>query len=1035
MPTFTKEQQEAIDREGENILVSAGAGSGKTAVLTERVLRKVKTNTSIDRLLILTFTKKAAAEMKERIRKKLAKEGLQDNLELIDSSYITTFDSFSMAVVRKYADMIGVSREIGIIENTLFVLKEKEVLNEILNTYYEREEESFTKLIQAFCLKDDNVLREKILSLYHSFDLILDKEDFYTNYLTTYYQEENLKQYVVEYVSMIKEKKEELLCLCNDFLSLQEEDTYQKTEAVLQPFLSSNTYDEMKKTIKFSLPRLKNGSSDEVKELKKKIGEEQKKFQKFFSYESEEEMLMALKESKEMVSVLLQIVKELDDKLYEYKQQKNAYTFMDIEKMAISLVRDNIEVREELRDQFDEILIDEYQDTNDIQEAFISYIASNNVYMVGDIKQSIYRFRNANPYLFEEKYDRYKKNDGGSVIDLSKNFRSRKEVLDEINKLFSLIMDKRLGGAEYQEGHAMIFGNEMYLNEGKTEEDYLLDIITYEAKSEDEMEKQEKEAFLIGNDIKEKLDRGLLIFDKEEEVLRKASYRDFVIIMDRSTDFTLYKQVFEFLGIPLTVWKNDSSRTELDLELIKNMFVLSYHIYKKQYDDAFVFSFVSLARSFLYEMTDEEIYHVIEEKTYQDTKLYQDFLEIVEEYEIASPTIFFDTMIRKTEYREKLIKIGKVHAFRSRLTYFSSLVKNLEEMGMTIAEMKDYFSVLCESKLDIELAISREDGDSVKIMSIHTSKGLEYPICYFGGFAREFNTKDYKETVFYDKTYGLIIPDIEREDNLITRNLALQKLRENDISEKIRLFYVALTRAREKMIIVMPDMGNISEKEETNFVSINTRLHYYSFERIMQSVCFAFSDRIRKVEKIKNLSKDYLKGKKKTREEVKQEHLEMIPSCYQKEERKKETFSKVSLQKITKEEKELLEYGSYVHDLLEQCNLKDKTMPQIEDKKIKEKIKKFLESDFLKLYEGCKVFQEYEFIEDTKDGEKHGKIDLLLVGDAFAIIVDYKLKNTLDMAYKKQLAGYKEVIEKKLKKPVLCYLYSILEETFTAISC
>ena len=181
-------------------------------------------------------------------------------------------------------------------------------------------------------------------------------------------------------------------------------------------------------------------------------------------YDEEADYIKSLENTYPYVSMLLEIINKLRKKIWEFKTGENAYTFLDIEKLAIKLVKDYEEVREELKNSYQEILIDEYQDTNDIQETFISYIAKNNVYMVGDIKQSIYRFRNANPMLFQEKYDNYKVHNGGTVIDLSKNFRSRREVIDTINNLFCHIMDQDIGGANYLDGHAMIDRKSTRLN-------------------------------------------------------------------------------------------------------------------------------------------------------------------------------------------------------------------------------------------------------------------------------------------------------------------------------------------------------------------------------------------------------------------------------------------------------------------------------------------------------------------------------------------------------------------------------------------
>ncbi|HIT10281.1 MAG TPA: UvrD-helicase domain-containing protein, partial [Candidatus Onthousia faecigallinarum] len=268
MPKFTEEQQQAIDREGENILVSAGAGSGKTAVLTERVLRKIKEGISIKQLLILTFTNKAAMEMKERIRKKLAKEHLQDQLDQIDSSYITTFDAFSLAIVKKYSDVLGVSKQVKIMEESILRLKKKEILEEIFDAYYQNPTPSFEHLIYYFCFKGDDSLKEKILSLNEKLDLIIEKEEYLKDYLDTYYNEKIVEERVEEYLALIQTKKEALYECYQDFTSLLEGKYLSKILVLFEPLWNNKSYEEMKSHLDFSLPRLPAGMGEEGKQAK-----------------------------------------------------------------------------------------------------------------------------------------------------------------------------------------------------------------------------------------------------------------------------------------------------------------------------------------------------------------------------------------------------------------------------------------------------------------------------------------------------------------------------------------------------------------------------------------------------------------------------------------------------------------------------------------------------------------------------------------------------------------------------------------------
>ena len=1032
MPKFTEEQQLAIDMEGTNILVSAGAGSGKTAVLTERVLRKLKEGTHINELLILTFTNKAALEMKERVRKKLKENELLDELDLLDSSYITTFDAYSLALVKKYADTIHLSSNITIAESSILDLAKKEILDEIFLDYYDKCPNDFLNLITKFCLKDDKTIKKRILELDSTLDLKLNKDEFIDNYIARYYSDEVIDKYIKEYLELLSKKKENIIDLYEEVRSVASDKYLNDLDVAFKPFVDSDTtYQSMRDNLVEKLPTSRKGKEDVSKESLENLKTLLNEFKDLVIYESIEDIKTSIIKTKEYISIILELVKELDKRFTLYKKENNYYTFMDIEKLAISLVRDNLEIREEVGNSFKEILIDEYQDTNDIQETFISYIAHNNVYMVGDIKQSIYRFRNANPSIFKDKYDNYKKEVGGRVIDLAKNFRSRKEVLDDINLFFSHIMDDYLGEADYNNGHAMVFGNMTYETSAKTTNNNYLDIYTYDAKDK-EYSKLEKEAFIIANDIKEKINSKYLVYDKDEDNLREIEYRDFVILLDRATDFTTYKQVFEYLGLPITLYEDEKTSGSTDLYLLKNFFIMAKSIITNNYDAKFKLAFTSISRSFLFSYTDDEIYQALVNNTYKDTSVFKLFKEVLENIDELTPVVYLEKLLEKLNYIDKLTLIGNVEINSSRMEYFYNLITNLENSNFTILDVSDYLEKINNEKLEIKLAISKEDSNSVKIMTIHKSKGLEYPICYFAGFYKDFNKDEYKSNVLFDDTYGIIIDEVDTNNKLITKTLSLEKLKQKDISEKIRLLYVALTRAREKMIIVMPNISN--DKELGDVVSDYDRLNYTNFAKMVISVASLFKDKTKEITDIKDISKAYLEVKKITSKiDNNVKELEIIPSIYDNTIKEKETYHKEGDDVKTEEELKLLEIGRNVHTLFERIDFINNKLPYIEDNYYKEKLTNFLNSSFISKYKDYKKYQEYEFLWKNSNKTYHGKIDLLLVGDSEALIIDYKLKNTKDKAYIDQLNGYKEVISNKLNLPTSCYLYSIIDEIFEKI--
>ena len=439
MPSWTKEQQDAIDSEGMNIIVSAGAGSGKTAVLSERALRKVLEGVDIDRLLILTFTKAAAYEMMLRIRKKIKQAGLEEQVAKIDKAYITTFDSFSLSIVKKYHDRLNVSKNVSIMDGSVSNFIKRNTLDKIMDELYLHPDQKFERLVTDFCLKDDREIREAILKLNDKLDMRYDKEEYLKNYHKNFSMEK-IERDITSYCQLLLEDISKIEEKLNTISLMVDGDYFAKLADSLAGLLNSRCYNEIVSHLDIKMPMLPRGSGDEVKLQKEAINKLLLHLKSMCQYESEEEIKETILSTKDYIDCLISIILKLDYELTRYKQAHDTYEFVDISKMAIKIVKENEDIRTSLRDYFNEIMIDEYQDTSDLQEDFIRLIENNNVYMVGDVKQSIYRFRNANPYIFKDKYDRYSNNVGGKKIDLVKNFRSRKEVLEDINHIFDFIM-------------------------------------------------------------------------------------------------------------------------------------------------------------------------------------------------------------------------------------------------------------------------------------------------------------------------------------------------------------------------------------------------------------------------------------------------------------------------------------------------------------------------------------------------------------------------------------------------------------------
>ena len=1020
---WTKEQLEAINLEGNNILVSAGAGSGKTAVLTERVKRKLLDGISIENLLVLTFTNAAASEMKERIRKVIIETPeLQEELNKLDSSYISTFDSFSLAVIKKYHTRLNITSQVEVADEVLVSIKKEELLDEIFDEYYLSPKSSFLNLISDFCFKDDKELKNYILKIYKKLELKYDKLDYLNNY--SY----NLDLYVEDYLALIHEKQQVIKNLIINLSNYVENDFIIKLEDNINKLINSEEYSEIIKHLDDKVPPARK-FSDEAKVIKKSIDEEVKGLKELCSYESILSMKEEILSTEDNTNIIIEILKEFDRRLEEYKYTNQIFTFTDIARLAIKVVKENNDIREELSNSFQEILVDEYQDTSDLQELFISLIAHNNVYMVGDIKQSIYRFRNANPKIFKDKYDSFDGNKG-IKIDLVKNFRSRQEVLENINLLFNRIMNNDIGGADYKTSHRLVFGNNSYIEEGNTNQDYNFNIITYDKEKLGRITSSEEEAYIIGKDILDKINSGYLIFDKDEKKLRKAEYKDFVILLDKSKDFDLYKKIFEYLQIPLSILKEESLSRDDDLLVIRNLLRFLICIKEKRYDLEFKYCYVSLSRSFLFKTSDEEIYDTYINDKIIDTNLYKKCLELVDNIDLMTPSSYLMYILEELDYDNKILTTNNIKNLRIRLEYLYNFTKNFENMGNTIYDFSKYLTDIYENDYDIKFNINSGTSNSCKIMTIHKSKGLEYPICYYAGLASKFNNDEMTDRIIFDNKYGFILPKVDKcyKDTII-KTLVKRNNKREDISERIRLLYVALTRAKEKMIIVIPKQ---EEQIEEELIPNHIKEKYYSFLTILKSIYSSLLPYIKETNVIAN--KDYQNNIKSNRDSLTTNNkLEVEEISIDTNYLEDKHYSKESIKLIDKDEYNKLNIGTLVHKILEEIDFNNYDLSNYNiDDNIKDKINMFIKSDLMKDKLNLNMYKEYEFITEEDNTISHGIIDLL-IEDEIMYIIDYKLKGIDDSNYDKQLNGYRKYIKDKTNKETKCYLYSILDGVFREV--
>lgn len=1039
--TWTDNQMEAIYKEGTNIIVSAGAGSGKTAVLSERILQKLLKGVRLDELLVLTFTKNAAQEMKQRIKKKILNEEKLSHLASdVDNAFITNFDSYTLYLVKKYHYLIGISKDVTIIDENILTILKREFLNNYFEKQYEENTDIFSTFIDFFTSRDDKDIIENIIYLSKQLDLKFDKVSYLKNYISNYYSSNNINQILKDYYeNIIQDKLDELTILKDELLDELDGEAFNKHQDYYDKILDTSNYDELKNVLLINrAPSLPKNSDEITKAKKNKVGEVIKDIKKYLNYDSEEIILKELEYTKHYAELLVKILLDLDKYITNYKFKHSAFEFIDLSKLLLKLLQENEEVLNEIKYSLNEILVDEYQDTSDVQEEFIKLISNNNVYMVGDIKQSIYRFRNANPKIFKDKYDLYKQNLDGYKIDLTNNFRSRLEVVDAINTIFNKLMSDGVGGANYKKEHQMIYGNKTYLNEGKLDFESKLLIHGYYNYEErkDDYTKDEYEIFYILNDIKKKISEKYPVYDDEIKTTRPCTYKDFTILSPTSTPFDLYKKIFELNDVPTKILKDDELTNDTLIYLFKNILLLIKSLYLNEYNDSFKHAFVSVARSFLINYEDDKIYTIIKNNSIKDILFIKELKKLSYDFNYLTNKELLKKIIEIFDVNNKLINIDNISKNNKQIQYFFQYADSMNNLGLIGVDFIDSLIKVLDNELNIKISNdSSSNENKVTLMTIHKSKGLEFSITYFSNFYKQFNTKEYKQKFLYDNKYGLIIPfcsEIETES--ITKKLMKYFANKEDISEKIRLFYVALTRAKEKAIIITPiEMDEAKRKTLKDY----DKLKIKSFSEMIDASYDVITKYLEKSNCIDvNIDTSYryistIFRKTKVGGLSKQMIYRNIETSFN--ELNKIHISKEVENVLDKNEAKSIELGLRMHEALECLDFINPNYDKY-SVLIQEKLKSFLSDPLLINIKEAIIFKEYEFLYKEDSNTYQGIIDLFLVYKDHIDVIDYKLKNINDMNYIKQLNSYKAYLSKKFNLPINIYLYSILEEKFESLN-
>ncbi len=882
---FTNEQLEAINIRNTNTLVSAAAGSGKTTVLAERIISLIiNDKINIDELLVVTFTKDAAEEMKERIIKRLNKEleKKEDNFIIeqlirVNKAQISTIDAFCSKILRTHFKLVDVDPNFRIGDKGELDLITDEAIEEFFEPLYESQDKNFLNVVNAFTKKYSDekfieiflYLYEKTQNLpnpktwlknaYKQYD-IKTKEDFYNSDIfqkILSYSKDILNE-VMQIYDIIKTISANELDFVNNINNENTLEAFLNNEFMIYQSLifdiENKMYDSFVNTIQnLSYGRWKPSFLKEDKELKeiiKSFRDISKEIVKTlvtnFFYKDINLMIEEIKDIYPILKDFCNLIIDFDDYILKIKKDKNIYTFSDISHFCLKIL-ENEEVIKTYKKTFKEIIIDEYQDSNSVQETLLSSISDKNRFMVGDIKQCIYRFRQANPSLFNEKYISYNENiENGKRIDLNANFRSNKYVVDAINLIFENIMCKGLGEIDYDK-NAKLYNKAEFKNpEPNTEtlKNCSLNIINcaipdnIETQELLELASDELEATYICQKISELLQNNTLVYESSTKSYRPIEYKDIVILMRNKSSFDTFSTILAKNNIPVYSESSSNFYDFIEIKTILNILNIlinplqDYALIGCMYSPIFSFSANELLEIKL--LGKEPIFYNNLSKFIDNTENNElkdkvvNFIFKIEKWTELSKTLsIYELLSYIYEDSNYYNYLGLLEQARIRQANLLSLLEKslaFEETNMNgLFNFINYINKFKQFSNDSKASILSKSENVVKIMTIHKSKGLEFPFVFLSNLSKQFNNQDAREQILFDEDYYLglsIYKDGEnlkprREVSTIHKQLIKYKTKLDNYSEEIRILYVALTRAKENLFLTATVKKDITNALKT----------------------------------------------------------------------------------------------------------------------------------------------------------------------------------------------------------------------------
>jgi len=1088
MVRLTKEQNEVINNRDSNIIVSAAAGSGKTEVLTRRIISLMESeNIDIDRFLIFTFTKAAANEMKDRVYKSFVKKINNKENEIffrkqivkINSANIKTIHSFCSDVIKDYFYLLDIDQNYKIGKENEFAIIKSNIIDEIFEKYYEAQDEKFLDVIEMFGGgRSDEKLRELLINIYKRSQSNPDWDNWKSNILTKYndfdFWDKLKNRYVADELNRAVDYINETIKICSDDPNLSSQhyhvsEEFLKFKETIKGIEMDGTY----KKIGFdNMPAMKNVDDFDKKRIKK-LRDEYKKIsgdieKNFYSVITFKEQYEDFSKMKTYIEKLLDIVKIFKEKLFDEKKKKNILEYSDLEHLALKVLEDR-DVQKNYKEYFKYIFIDEYQDSNYVQEELVTRIArGNNLFMVGDIKQSIYGFRLAEPEIFINKYNSFS-NDKEEInykIDLNKNFRSRENILDFTNTIFKNLMTKDFGKIDYDDNVKLYFGREDYL---KPDDDIDIEIIKYK---KSRITKEEAEVREIADKIEILVKNG-------------ASYKDIVVLMRSPKSYVdSMTDVFEKKKIPVFIDYSEKYLDSFEVEIVLNYLRLIDNMNQN-------IPLVSIMRTPIYGFTDDELFIIKKSKvksdlatcvkTYKGNKFIEQKIEkmMLEIYDFRDRSKFLSIdkliweILSNTYLLEFIVSMPSGEKKLTNIRLLIEIAKEFEESSLSgLYQFNKYIKNVKEKKSDFEGAKTLiEKANVVRVMSIHKSKGLQFPIVILAGTGKIFNQSDSKGDILIHSKFGLISKTVDIENRVkianVERKLILREIDLDSKSEEMRILYVGITRAIHKLIIFASVPSKNFDETLRNWKERFNPGGFKQNNKFIDWIMFSLYETVGDCDFKVNINEPIESGESFENRKIiiKEELKKMILDSEEHEyksydyEKKEITPAKVAvttlvhdkatpkLERLGKRKDKKTEItgayiGNQIHSIMQYLNLieykeKNNLYEQIEIMKKRnivyndiqdhynlERVEDFLSSDLGKrLLSSTEIYKEMPFVMKEEingvDALIEGIIDLFFIEDGKAIIIDFKTDSVTEKTYLEfmdkysvQLNYYSKAIEK-----------------------